>query len=68
MPDKADNGMETLHRLNRVSPISNEDDLDAVLGNPNPNPDFRSIAVPGWPTELVDDFNIDGSVQRVCIQ
>lgn len=59
---------KTLHRLNRVSPISNEDDLDAVLGNPNPNPDFRSIAVPGWPTELVDDFNIDGSVQRVCIQ
>ncbi|CZR38184.1 uncharacterized protein FPRO_06625 [Fusarium proliferatum ET1] len=59
---------KTLHRLNRVSPISNPDDLDAVLGNPNPNPDFRSIAVPGWPTELVDDFNIDGSVQRVCIQ
>ncbi|KAF5562816.1 heterokaryon incompatibility het-6 [Fusarium phyllophilum] len=59
---------KTLHRLNRVSPIPSEDDLDAVLGSPNPNPDFRSIAVPGWPTELVDDFNIDGSVQRVRIQ
>lgn len=59
---------KTLHRLNHVSPISSEDDLDAVLGSPNPNPHFRSIAVPGWPTELVDDFNIDGSIQRVSIQ
>ncbi|KAG4285982.1 hypothetical protein FPRO06_07242 [Fusarium proliferatum] len=59
---------KTLHRLNRVSPISSEDDLDALLGSPNSHPDFRSIAVPGWPTELVDDFNIDGSIQRVSIQ
>ncbi|KAF5626154.1 hypothetical protein F52700_8871 [Fusarium sp. NRRL 52700] len=59
---------KTLHRLDRVSPISSEDDLDAVLGSSDPNPDFRSIAVPGWPTELVDDFNIDGSIQRVSIR
>jgi hypothetical protein len=59
---------KTLHRLNRVSPISSEDELDAILGSVNPNPDFCSIAVPGWPTELVDDFNIDGSIQRVSIQ
>ncbi|KAF5712829.1 heterokaryon incompatibility het-6 [Fusarium mundagurra] len=59
---------KTLHRLNHVSPISSEDDLDAILDGPNPNLDFRSIAVPGWPTELVDDFNIDGSIRRVSIQ
>ncbi|KAF4448692.1 HET-domain-containing protein [Fusarium austroafricanum] len=48
---------KTLRRLNSITPITSEDDLDAVLRNPSP--EFRSISVPGWPAELVEDFNID---------